>query len=102
MHGKNLLLGLGIIKKQHQHKDRVHLYTTFLTVKKIRREKSHNPVNSAYDLCKFSGQTSDDPLALNFDNRLAGTMMDKIIDFKVRKQALETAVAINAAKNIAP
>jgi ribosomal 50S subunit-recycling heat shock protein len=46
---------------------------------------------SCGNLCKAARQ-------INFDNRLAGTVMDKIIDFKVRKQALETAGAKNAAE----
>jgi len=72
-----------------------------LDSEELRREKNRNPVNSAYDLCKIAGHSSGDPLALNFDNGLAGTMMDKIVDFKVRQQALETARAENAAEIIA-
>jgi hypothetical protein len=37
-----------------------------LDSEEIRREKNRNPVNSACDLCKISGQTSGDPLSLNF------------------------------------
>jgi hypothetical protein len=76
----------------------------FLDSEEIRRENNCNPVNSAFDLRKFSGQTSGDPLALNLESGLAGTMMDmmdEMIDFKVRKQALETARAENSAEIIA-
>ena len=71
-----------------------------LDSEELRREKNRNPVNSAYDLCKIAGHSSGDPLAFNFDNGLAGTMMDKIVDFKVRQQAIETARAENAAEII--
>ena len=64
-----------------------------LDSEELRRKKNCKQLNSAYDLCKISGQSSGDPLALNSDTGLAGTMMDKIVDFKVRQQALETARA---------
>jgi hypothetical protein len=39
-------------------------------------------------------------LALNFDNKLARTMMEKRVDLKVKQQAIETARAENAAEII--
>ncbi len=63
----------------------------------MKREKSNKPVKNAYKLCLIAGEAASDPLALNFENGMAGTMMDKVDGFKVRKQALEASRIENAA-----
>ena len=49
------------------------------------------------ELCLLSGQETADPMVLNLETGLSGTMMDKIVDHKVRQQALDKARAENAA-----
>jgi hypothetical protein len=61
------------------------------------KEKNNNPVEQAMELCLLSGQETADPMVLNLETGLSGTMMDKIVDHKVRQQALDKARAENAA-----
>jgi hypothetical protein len=49
------------------------------------------------ELCLLPGQQTADPIILNLETGLSGTMMDKIVDHKVRQQALDKATAKNAA-----
>jgi hypothetical protein len=57
----------------------------------LYREKSDGAVNNAYLLASLHGKENDDPTNLNFSQGIAKTMMDKIIDLKVRERALEQA-----------
>jgi hypothetical protein len=41
------------------------------------------------ELCLLSGQQTADPIILNLETGLSNTMMDKIVDHKVRQQALD-------------
>ena len=68
--------------------------------KELRREKACNPVKHAYELCMIAGKTTADPLNLNFENGFSGTLMDKVVSYKVRQQALETSRNENAAQLI--
>jgi len=57
----------------------------------LYREKSDVAVNNAYLLASLHGKENVDPTNLNFSQGIAKTMMDKIIDHKVRERALEQA-----------
>ena len=64
----------------------------------LRRDKSNNPVKHAYELCMIAGRTAADPILLNFEDGFSGTMMDKVVGYKVRQQALDRSRAENTAE----
>ncbi len=53
--------------------------------------KNNNPINNAYQLSEIAGKASQEPVDLNLNTGLAKTMMDKIVEHKVREQALDQA-----------
>jgi len=54
----------------------------------LQRTKNNHAVANAYEMCLHSGQMCADPVELNLDCGLAGTLMDKIVEHKVRDRAL--------------
>jgi len=66
--------------------------------KDLKREKASNPVKAAYEMCMISGKAAADPLTLNFNEGYSATLMDKVVSYKVRQQALDTARTENAAE----
>lgn len=64
----------------------------------LRREKNNDPVKHAYELCNIAGQLASLPSVLNLDKGFSGTMMGKVVEFKVWQQALDTSRAENAAE----
>jgi len=57
----------------------------------LHRVKDNNAVKKAYELSEISGVMIPDPSNLNFSTGVARTMMDKIVEHKVREKALDTA-----------
>jgi hypothetical protein len=57
----------------------------------LKREKDDMAIKQAYQLAMIHGKENMDPSCLNFENGVAKTMLDKIIDHRVRKRALEQA-----------
>jgi len=54
----------------------------------LQRTKNNHAVANAYKMCLLSGWMCADPAELNLDCGLAGTLMDKIVEHKVRERAL--------------
>jgi hypothetical protein len=57
----------------------------------LKKMKNNNPINNAYQLSEIAGKASQEPVDLNLNTGLAKTMMDKIVEHKVREQALDQA-----------
>jgi hypothetical protein len=53
--------------------------------------KNNNPINNAYQLSAITGKASQKPADLNLNTGLMKMMMDKIVEHKVREQALDQA-----------
>ena len=68
-----------------------------LDSQELSTEKNYNPIKQAMELFLLSGQQMADPTFLNLETGFSGTMMDKIVDQKVRQQALDKARSENAA-----
>jgi hypothetical protein len=60
-------------------------------LKRYKSTKGDKAVSNAYQLSAISGRESQDAIDLNLSSEMAKTMMDKIVDFKVREQALDQA-----------
>jgi hypothetical protein len=57
----------------------------------LHRVRDNNPVKNAYELSAINGIDVPDPSTLNLSTGVARTMMDKIVDYKMREKALDTA-----------
>jgi hypothetical protein len=57
----------------------------------LHRIRDNNPVKDAYELLAINGVDVADPSNLNLSTGIARTMMDKIVDYKIREKALDTA-----------
>ncbi len=57
----------------------------------LHKIRDNNPVKNAYELSAINGIDVADPSNLNFLTGVARTMMDKIVDYKIREKALDTA-----------
>jgi hypothetical protein len=57
----------------------------------LHRIRDSNPVKKAYELSAINGVDVADPSNLNLSTGVARTMMDKIVDYKIRGKALDTA-----------
>ncbi len=57
----------------------------------LHRDKDENAINNAYQLAAIYGKENVDPSSLNFDSGVAKTLMDQIIEQKVRERALDQA-----------
>jgi len=63
----------------------------------LNTEKNDNPIKQAMNLCLISGQQPADPLLLILEIGFSSTMMDKIVEHKVRQQVLDKARSENTA-----
>ena len=57
----------------------------------LHKTRDNNPVKTANELSAINGIMVADPTTLNLSSGVARTMMDKIVDYKIREKALETA-----------
>ena len=57
----------------------------------LNKEKDDVAVTNAYQLASIHGKENIDPSCLNFEDGIAKTMMDKIVEQKMRDRALEQA-----------
>ncbi len=57
----------------------------------LKKEKDSFAIKNAYQLASINGKENIDPSCLNFDDGVAKTMMDKIVEQKIRDRALEQA-----------
>ena len=57
----------------------------------LHKTRDNNPVKNANELSAINGIMVADPTTLNLSSDVARTMMDKIVDYKIREKALETA-----------
>jgi hypothetical protein len=72
-------------------------YLYLLDCPDLKEEKINGPIKQAMKLCLLSRQQTADPIVFNLETGLSGTMMDKIVDHKVRQQALDKARSENVA-----
>jgi len=57
----------------------------------LYREKDDTAIKNAYQLAMIHGKENMDPSCLNLEDGVAKTMMDKIVEHKIRERALEQA-----------
>ncbi len=57
----------------------------------LKKEKDDIAITNAYQLAAINGKENIDPSCLNFEDNIAKTMMDKIVEQKIRDRALEQA-----------
>jgi hypothetical protein len=57
----------------------------------LHRVRDNNPVKNAYKLSAINGIDVPGPSTLNLSTGVAQTMMDEIVDYKIREKALDTA-----------
>jgi hypothetical protein len=57
----------------------------------LKKEKDNIAVKNAYQLTSINGKENIDPNSFNLDDGIAKTMVDKLLDHKIRQQALDKA-----------
>jgi len=57
----------------------------------LHRMRDNTPIENAYQLSMIEGVTVPDADDINLSSGIAKTVMDKIVDFRVREKALDTA-----------
>jgi hypothetical protein len=57
----------------------------------LKQEKDGVAVTNAYQLASIHGKENIDPSCVNFEDGEAKTIMDKIVEQKIRDRALEQA-----------
>ena len=57
----------------------------------LKKEKDDFAIKNAYQLAFINGKENVDPSLLNFEGRIAKTMMEKIVEQIIRDKALEQA-----------
>ena len=91
MPGTNLLQKLKGTKKQLLKEGGAQwppLTYNLLDHPELQRTKNNHAVANAHEMCLLSGWMCTGPAELNLDRSLAGTLMDKIVEHKVRERAL--------------
>jgi len=76
-----VVAGRGWISLTYNRLDNSELY----------RGKDDKAIKSAYQLAIVHGKENRDLSCLNLEDRVIGTMMDKIMEHKIRERALEQA-----------
>jgi len=57
----------------------------------LKKEKDNIAVKNAYQLTSINGKENIDPNSFNLDDGIAKTMVDKLLDHKIRQRALDKA-----------
>jgi len=67
------------------------LTLNLLDQEELHREKDDKAIKNTYQLAFIHGKENVDPSCLNFDSGVTKTLMDKIIEQKIRDRALDQA-----------